>query len=97
MELHYRGNTYLFVLEVVPLLFGLAFLAPNILVLSASASLIGHRIRRRAPAGRCMKLAFNVASVGIAAAAIAAIVFREILGSHSPVSLLGWAAAAQPR
>ena len=40
-----------------------------------------------------MKMAFNVASAAFATA-LAATVFREILGNHSPVSLLGWAAAA---
>ena len=91
VELPFRGTTHALALLVVPLLLGLAFLAPNILVLaSACSSVIAFGVvRKQNP----MKLAYNVASLAFAAA-LAATVFREILGTHSPVSLLGWAAAA---
>ena len=46
VSLHYRGNTYLFVLEEVPLLIGLVFLSPNVLVLSA---VLRRRVRLRRP------------------------------------------------
>jgi diguanylate cyclase (GGDEF)-like protein len=91
VSLHYRGNTYLFVLEEVPLLIGLVFLSPNVLVLSAVCAVaFAFAVLRRQP---LLKVTFNVTSVGLRAA-IAAIVFRELLGSHSPVSLRGWLAAA---
>ena len=91
VALHYRGNTYGFVLEEVPLLIGLVFLAPNLLVLSAvcSVAFTYAVVHRQAP----MKVVFNMAAAPLGTA-IAAIVYRQILGAHSPVSLLGWAAAA---
>ena len=49
-QLPFRGNTYAFVLEEVPLLLGLVFLAPNLLVLSAVVRRRLH-LRRPAPAG----------------------------------------------
>jgi diguanylate cyclase (GGDEF)-like protein len=91
VQLHHRGNTHLFVLEEVPMLVGLVFLSPQLLVLScvlANLLALG-LLRKQAP----IKLFFNVAS-GALSAAVSAVVFRAILGSHSPVSLLGWVAAA---
>ena len=77
-------------LEEGPLLIGLAFLTPNLLVLSAAAAaLFVFAVVRRQPP---MKVAFNVAAAGLRIA-VAAVVFREILGTHSPVSLVGWVAA----
>ena len=91
VELPFRGTTHAIVLNEVPLLFGLAFLAPNILVLaSICGSVIAFAVLRKQ---NPMKVAFNVASLALAAA-LAATLFRELLGSRSPVSLLGWAAAA---
>ncbi len=91
VALHYRGNTYDFVLEEVPLLIGLVFLSPNLLVLSAvcAVAFTFTVLRRQA----LMKVVFNVASARLGTA-LAATVYRELLGDHSPVSLLGWAAAA---
>ena len=91
VSLHYRGNTFLWVLEDVPLLIGLVFLSPNLLVLSTvcAVAFVFLVIRRQA----MLKVTFNVASTALATA-LAAVVFRELLGTHSPVSLVGWAAAA---
>ena len=91
VSLHYRGNTTLVPLEEGPLLIGLAFLTPNVLVLSAAAAaLFVFAVVRRQLA---MKVTFNVAATGLRVA-VAAVVFREILGTHSPVSsLVGWVAA----
>ncbi len=89
VALHYRGDTYDFALGEVPLLIGLVFLSPNLLVLSTACA-VGFNfalLRRLAP----LKVAFNVASYALAAA-LAALVYRELLGAHSPVSLIGWAA-----
>jgi hypothetical protein len=61
VSLHYRGNTTLVPLEEGPLLIGLAFLTPNVLVLSAAAAaLFVFAVVRRQPA---MKVTFNVATV----------------------------------
>ena len=91
VSLHYRGNTFLWVLEDVPRVIGLVFLSPNLLVLSTLCGVvfIFLVIRRQA----MLKLTFNVASTALATA-LAAVVFRELLGTHSPVSLVGWAAMA---
>ena len=91
VSLHYRGNTTLVALEEGPLLIGLAFMTPNLLVLStAAAALFVFAVVRRQPA---MKVTFNVAGAGLRVA-VAAVVFRELLGSNSPVSsLVGWVAA----
>ncbi len=90
VSLHYRGNTYLFVLVEVPLLIGLVFLSPSLLVLSCvCAETLGLAVlRRQAP----IKVLFNIASGGFGTA-LSAVVFREILGDHLPVSLHGWIAA----
>jgi diguanylate cyclase (GGDEF)-like protein len=90
VSLHYRGNTYLFVLEEVPMLIGLVFLSPSLLVLSCiCAETLGLAVlRKQAP----IKVLFNVASGGLGTA-LSAVVFREILGGHLPVSLYGWVAA----
>ncbi len=91
VSLHYRGNTFLWVLEDVPLLIGLVFLSPNLLVLSTvcAVAFVFLVLRRQA----MLKVTFNVASTALAIA-LAAIVFRQLLGTHSPVSPVGWAAAA---
>jgi len=90
VSLHYRGNTYLFALEEVPLLIGLVFLSPSLLVLSCvcAQAFIFLILRKQA----LIKVAFNLASGGLSAA-VSAIVFRQLLGAHSPASLEGWAAA----
>ncbi len=91
VSLHHRGNTNLMVLDAVPMFIGLVFLSPVLLVLGCvcTEALVHALVRRQAP----VKVAFNVASAGLGAA-IAALIFRELLGGHSPVSLRGWAAAA---
>jgi hypothetical protein len=91
VSLHFRGNTTLVVLEDGPLLVGLAFLTPNLLVLAAAAAgLLVFAVVRRQPA---MKVTFNVAATALRVA-VAAVVFRELLGTHSPVSsFAGWVAA----
>ena len=91
VELHYRGNTYLAELEEVPTLLGLVFLSPSLLVLCVVCAEIFVRAGpRRQP---LVKLFFNVAS-GALSVVLAVIVYRELLGSASPVSLRGWVAAA---
>lgn len=90
VQFHYRGNTYLFVLEEVPMLLGLVFLSPTLLVLAGVCAEIFVRLGpRRQPA---FKVFFNVAS-GAMSIALAALVYREVLGTSSPVSPWGWLAA----
>ena len=90
VQFHYRGNTYLFVLEEVPMLLGLVFLSPTLLVLAAVCAEIFVRVGPRRQAA--WKVYFNVAS-GAIGNALAALVYREVLGSSSPVSSWGWLAA----
>ena len=90
VSFHYRGNTTLIALEDGPLLIGLVFVTPNLLVLStAAAALFVLAVVRRQPP---LKVTFNVPAHGLRVA-VAAVVFRELLGTHSPVSsLMGWVA-----
>ncbi len=89
VNFHHRGNTVLFSLEEVPLLLGLVFLPPDILVLvCVSAIFIVYAVRKMA----FLKLAFNIAMAGLGTT-VAALVYHLALGSNSPVSPLGWAAA----
>ncbi len=91
VSLHYRGNTTLIALVETPLLLGLVFLSPKWLVLSCLAAdlFIFGFIRSQA----LVKVAFNAAT-GAFGIAMAALVYRELLGTHSPVSVQGWGAAA---
>jgi diguanylate cyclase (GGDEF)-like protein len=91
IPLHHRGNTSLVVLEEVPMLLGLAFLTPQLLVLACLvASGITFLILSRQA---IVKAAGNLAA-GAFSTAIAALVYRALLGSHDPVSIRGWGAAA---
>ncbi len=86
ISLHHGGNTYLMSLDAVPMSIGLVFLSPPLFVLScvvAEVFVLGV-LRRQA----LVKVIFNVASNSFCAA-VAAIVFRELLYGHSPVSLGG--------
>jgi len=91
VSFHHRGHTYLFSLGEVPLLLGLVFASPAVLVvgrLAGEAIGLGG-VRRQRP----VKLSFNLAS-GAFTAVIAETVYREILGGRSPVGATGWAAGA---
>jgi diguanylate cyclase (GGDEF)-like protein len=90
VKFHYQGNTYLFVLEEVPTLLGLVFLSPTLLVFAAVCAEIFVRVGPRRQA--VFKAYFNVASCGVSIA-LAALVYREVLGLSSPVSIWGWVAA----
>ena len=90
VSLHHRGNTVLVVLEEVPLLLALVFLSPPLLVLACvSADVFTFTILRKQA---LYKVCFNAASGGLSTA-VAAVVFREILGAHSAGSIWVWAAA----
>ena len=90
VSLHHRGNTILLMLEEVPLLLGLVFLSPALLVLAgvSAAAFVFLVVRKQAP----YKVFFNVAAGGLGMA-VSAVVFREILGTRSAVSLWGCVAA----
>jgi diguanylate cyclase (GGDEF)-like protein len=91
VQFHYRGNTYLFVLEEVPMLLGLVFLSPTLLVLAAVCAETFVRIGPRRQAA--FKAFFNIASCAMSIS-LATLVYREMLGSAKPVSLWGWLAAS---
>ena len=91
VQFHYRGNTYLFVLEEVPLLLGLVFLSPSLLVVAAVCAELFVRLGPRRQAA--FKVSFNVTSSAVSIS-LAALVYRELLGSSSPVSSWGWLAAS---
>ena len=73
------------------MLLGLVFLSPSLLILCVvCAETFVRAGPRRQPA---VKLFFNVAS-GAVSVVLAVLVYRELLGSSSPVSFRGWIAAA---
>ena len=96
VSVHYRGQTYVFVLSEVPVLLGLVIAGPVVLVacrVLGEALALG-AIRRQSP----IKLAFNLASDAMACV-VAVIVYRAILGtfllSNGPrvaVLPIGWTA-----
>ena len=98
VSVHYRGQTYLFVLSEVPLLLGLVIAAPAVLVICrvlGEAFALG-AVRRQSP----LKLAFNLAAETMSCV-VAIIVYRELLGqfiatggSRVAVLPIGWAAGA---
>ena len=98
VSVHYRGQTYLFVLSEVPLLLGLVIAAPAVLVICrvlGEAFALG-AIRRQSP----MKLAFNLMSAAMSSV-VAILVYRTLLGqfvatggSRVAVLPIGWGAGA---
>ena len=90
VSLHHRGNTIETALEEVPLLLGLVFLSPSLLVLASFCANVVFFARRRVG---LIKVVFNLAASALSTA-VAAFVYRELLGSHDPVSLRGWVVAA---
>ena len=93
VSVHYKGQTYLFVLSEVPLLLGLVIAAPAVLVLCrvlGEAVALGG-VRRQSP----MKLAFNLVSAAMSCV-VAIMVYRAFLGgfkASDAVLPIGWAAA----
>ena len=65
VSLHHRGNTTLVVLEELPMLIGLVFLSPPLLVLAcvSADAFVFSVLRKQAP----VKVSFNVASAGFGA------------------------------
>jgi diguanylate cyclase (GGDEF)-like protein len=91
VSVHHRGNTGMIALDGVPLVIGLVFLRPSLLVLGCAISeTIVFVVVHRSP---LIRVFFNTAST-ILSVAVATVVFRELLAGHSPVSLRGWAAIA---
>ncbi len=91
LSIRFRGQVSLVVLWDVPLLLGLVMVTPRTLVLSwlLSDAVVYGLVRRQA----YYKLVFNLAQSGLAAV-LSALAYRSVLGSHSVVGTLGWAAAA---
>ena len=89
VSVHHRGNTGIIVLDAVPLVIGLVFLRPDLLVVGCVVrEMVVFATVHRQP---LIKVFFNASSTGFAVA-VAAVVFREFLGGQSPVSWRGWAA-----
>ena len=89
--LHYRSNSYIFVLSEVPLLLGLVFLSPRLFVLgSVLAYAFVYLFLTRKP---LIRVTFNIASEALLIM-LGIIVFRDLLGSHTPVSAQGWGSLA---
>ena len=91
VSLHYGGNSYTVMLGEIPVLLGLAFLSPDLLVLAIVCGELSVLLRSRKPP--LFKVTFNVSAEALCIALIV-IVYRDLLGSHSPVSVRGWMAAA---
>lgn len=91
VSFHHRGHTTLFSLSEVPLLLGLVFAAPAVLVVSRllGEALVLGAVRRQSP----LKLSFNAATAA-ASAAIAATIYRGFPGTHQAVGPAGWAVGA---
>ncbi len=89
--LHYRGNSYNFILGEVPLLLGLVFLSPRLFILGSALAeaFVFLFLTKKA----LIRITFNVTS-GFLITALTIIVFREVLGTHSPVSVQGWGSLA---
>jgi len=91
VRLDYRGSSYEYVLVAPPMLLGLVFLSPALLILGivCAEAFVLLVVHRQPP----HKVTFNVASAGLGAA-MAAIIFRGIVESSSPIGWRGWPAAA---
>lgn len=86
VSFHYRGETYLVDLTETPLLLGLAFASPLVVVLSAvAADAIVFGFARRQGA---LKLFFNLALISFGSAT-AAVVYHLCLHGSSPVAPFG--------
>ncbi|MGO9558265.1 MAG: putative bifunctional diguanylate cyclase/phosphodiesterase [Acidimicrobiales bacterium] len=84
-----RGQVSLVALSEIPLLLGLVIVAPWLLAASRLiAEGIVFGVVRRQP---LHKLSYNL-SAGVVTAAIAACLYRQLLGSHSAVGPISWAA-----
>jgi diguanylate cyclase (GGDEF)-like protein len=90
VALQFRRDTHSFSLSEIPLVLGLFFLRPDLLLL---AQLLGSGLalaayRRQPP----VKVAFNVANLWITTT-LAVLVFRALFHGHDAVGLNGWLGA----
>ena len=87
IHLQFRRDAHSFSLNEIPLVLGLFFASPLVLVvaqlLGAGVALALHR--RQPP----IKLAFNLAHFALGTS-VAAIVFHAILGDRDPIGYFGW-------
>jgi diguanylate cyclase (GGDEF)-like protein len=91
IHLHHRRDAVSFSLSEIPLVVGLFFVDPTALILArvvgGAAALALHRRQSG------LKLAFNVGQFFIFEAVLPIIIFRAVLGTFGPDSLMGWIAA----
>ena len=91
VSFHYRGNTNIVTQDQIAMLIGFVFLAPWLFMVGCvvvTDTLVLAAIYRQRP----VKLFFNMATIGLANI-MALVLYRAVLGTHSPVSVRGWGAA----
>jgi len=89
INLHFRSESGSFSLLEVPMVVGLLFVAPSHLLIAVVAGAgVSLALVRRQPA---TKVIFNVSNLALHVA-VAAVVFRAILGDSDPFAPWGWAA-----
>ena len=90
VHLQFRRDTHSFSLSEIPLVVGLFFLPPTMLLVALIAgSGAALALHRRQP---LIKLAFNIANLAFTTG-LAILLFRLILRSDDPLGPTGWAAA----
>jgi diguanylate cyclase (GGDEF)-like protein len=91
VSFHYRGNTNFVALDAIAMLIGFVFLAPWLFIIGCvvvTDTLLMAAVYRQRP----LKLYFNMATVGLVNI-LAVVVYRAVLGTHSPVSVQGLGSA----
>jgi diguanylate cyclase (GGDEF)-like protein len=90
VHIQFHREAHSFSLSEIPLVLGLYFASPPMLMLAmlvgSAVTLVGHR--RQSP----LKLVFNLANFGFGAA-VALVVFHAVLGHGNPAGPGGWLAA----
>ena len=91
VHLHTRRDAVSFSLSEIPLVVGLFLANPISLVLGRVAGGMAALVIHRRQSG--LKLAFNLGQFFLFEGALPLVIFRVVLGTHSPTSMWGWAAA----
>jgi diguanylate cyclase (GGDEF)-like protein len=91
VHLHSRRDAVSFSLSEIPLVVGLFLASPVSLVLGRVAGGMAALAIHRRQSG--LKLTFNLGQFFLFEGVMPLMIFRLVLGAHSPVSMWGWAAA----
>ncbi len=90
VHIRFKRNTQSFSMSEIPLVFGLFFVSPALLLVSQFAgNAAALTINRRQPA---LKLVFNLAQFTVVTA-FSIVVFQALLGNADPHGPMGWVAA----